>query len=236
MINTFKFVEVTFNIETVYSYFHVFAKDYICKKKAMKTVSINNEDINLWIKKHKVNTKLYSLDYIETLVIHSKLADILSSYNTFIFHGSAIYVDNKDNAYIFTAPTRVGKSTHVNLLMKNYPNRIHYINDDKPFISLENNQIYVHGSPFDGKERKSNNVKCKLKRIFILSRAKENSVKQINSKDALEVISNQLHFPKDREKAFKFLFKLMDLVKFYDLKINMLDDAAKTSFKIMTGK
>ena len=51
--------------------------------------------------------------YLETLAIYRKIAEKMPAYDTFLFHGSAISVDGK--AYIFTAKSSTGKSTHARL-------------------------------------------------------------------------------------------------------------------------
>lgn len=237
MKNNYEFVDVVFNINTVYDYFHNFAKDYLSNKKPFECITVSSNDIKDWKKEHNIDTSKYSLEYVETLVVHSKLADILAKYNSYIIHGSSIYLDKKNNGYLFIAKSGTGKSTHVNILFKNYPNRIKYINDDKPFITLKNGSLYLYGSPFDGKERKSNNIKCKLKGIFILKRGLNNSVKKISKNKAMSSIANQIHIPNNsRKQAFEFIFKMINLVSFYELKVNKLDEASEVSYKIMAKK
>lgn len=55
----------------------------------------------------------YSDAYLETTAVQRKLAEKLFDYDTLLFHGSTIAVDNQ--AYLFTAKSGTGKSTHTQL-------------------------------------------------------------------------------------------------------------------------
>ena len=56
----------------------------------------------------------YTDAYLETLAVYRKIAEWMPMYNTLLFHGSVIAVDGK--AYLFTAKSGTGKSTHTRLL------------------------------------------------------------------------------------------------------------------------
>ena len=94
-------------------------------------------------------------------------------------HGSSFYIDDVDNGFMICATSGVGKSTHSRLLKEYLKERFVYINDDKPFIKKEDTHFYIYGSPYNGKENLSNNVKSKLKTIFILKRSKENKCNMV---------------------------------------------------------
>jgi len=235
--NKYKFADVVFVIYHNYSFFCDFAKNYLTNEKAGYSIKISEEQISTWIEMHNVDTNLYSRGYIESLVIHSQLAEILSNHNCFIFHGSSIYIDNFDNGYIFTAKSGVGKSTHVKILKQLYDD-IHYVNDDKPFISYENDEFYIYGSPFDGKERKSNNVKVKLRGLFVLSRSKSNIVCVEKRSNVIKTIFEQTHISENilgKENITKLVVKMIKDIPIYRLCVNMDLDAGKTSYEIMSG-
>ncbi len=116
-----------------------------------------------------------------------------------------------------------------------FDEKIIYINDDKPFIELANG-FNVYGSPWNGKERLSNNLKGNLKGIFVISRAKENKVSKLNSVNALDKLIRQFYLPKGKiesSKALNALIQLCSNVPIYLLEVNMNDDAALVSGNIM---
>lgn len=72
--------------------------------------------------------------YLETLAVYRKIAEKMPDYGTVLFHGSAIAVDGE--AYIFTAKSGTGKSTHVRLWREMLGDRAVMVNDDKPLIRI----------------------------------------------------------------------------------------------------
>lgn len=235
MEKLYRFADQDFLIKSVFDYFSKFAKDYaIEKSNNYQIVEVSLEEVKNWADAH--NDGEYPLEYLETLVIHSKISEILVGKGVFIFHGSTIYCDSLNNCYIFTAPSGTGKSTHINILKRVYGDRVNYINDDKPFIASKDGKYYVYGSPWNGKARLDNNVKGLLKGIFIVKRASDNSVKPLPAKEAVMSLIQQIHIPNgfdNTQKGSDFLFALVNDIPCYTLAINTEVEAAITSMKIM---
>ena len=235
MKKNYIFANTVFEIESHFDYFHVFAKEYVTDKKASLVISSSKELVEEWKASHN-DCEGFSLDYIETLVIHSAVAQTLATENKFIIHGSSIYVDCPSNGYIFVAPSGTGKSTHVRLLKKMYGNHINYVNDDKPFISVTKDGFDLYGSPWNGKEGLGNNVKVSLKGIFVVSRSNTNKVSKLSPKEAINHLIRQIHIPlgiHEAGNATNALIKLCESLPVYLLEVNMEDDAAITSFNVM---
>lgn len=72
----------------------------------------------------------YSLSYLETLAVYRKIVTRLVFSDILLIHGSAIAVDGK--AYLFTAPSGTGKSTHTRMCREYFKDRAVMVNDDKP--------------------------------------------------------------------------------------------------------
>ena len=158
--------------------------------------------------------------------------------NKLILHGSSIYLSSSKNGFAFLAKSGTGKSTHVRMLKKAFKDEINYVNDDKPFLSYENGSFFLYGSPWNGKEHLSNNIKIELKGMFILERSKTNEVSPLSPKDAILGLGKQLHFPKGMEetsKASSILVALAKTIPTYKLKVNMNIEAADVSYKVMKG-
>ncbi len=104
-------------------------------------------------------------------------------------HSSAVVVDGY--AYLFSADSGTGKSTHTGLWLEHFKEKAFIINDDKPVLRLENGQWFVYGTPWSGKTDLNINVKAKLGAIVFLERAKENHITPIEVKEAIPLFFNQ---------------------------------------------
>ena len=232
----YRFANIDFLIKPVFEEFFSFAKDYeIPASNSYHTIEDTLEEINHWKLTH--GNEDYPLSYFETLLIHSKIADMVAKENVFIFHGSSVEVDG--GAFIFTAPSGTGKSTHINILRRVYgEDSIKYINDDKPFIRKNGNEFIVYGSPWNGKSRLSNNVNAKLKGIFIINRSENNFTRKIDAGEAVMHLIKQIHFPMGENNiklGTDLLFSMVKDVPTYLLNVNMDDSAAKTSMDVITA-
>ena len=230
--NRYSFAGYVFEIDALYDYFSKYAKEYIVDGEPNFVIKDKDEELDEWINNHNENGPR---DYIETLLIQTKVAELLVKKNAFIFHGSAIYLDNKDNGYIFTGPSGVGKSTHVKLLKDIYQDRLTIINDDKPFVDASYN---IYGSSWSGKSHISSNVTSKLKGIFVLYQSKDNKIERLSSKDAISYLTKQIYIPKGIEESNKGLDFLINLVKdipIYYVGLNLDKDAYMITSKIMLG-
>lgn len=158
----------------------------------------------------------------------------LLKYNGFFLHSSAISYENK--AYLFSAPSGTGKSTHTALWKKHFGDAVVYINDDKPAIRKSDDGFYVYGTPFSGKTDLNTNIRVPLHAICVLERAEENSITRMDSGSALFAILNQTVRP-PHPKAMDFLLKLLDNllkeVPVYLLRCNMEDDAVAIAYRGM---
>ena len=71
-------------------------------------------------------------------------------YGAFLMHAAVVEVDGI--AYVFTAPSGTGKSTHVQLWLDHFGPRARVLNGDKPLFRFEGNTLYACGTP--GRARK----------------------------------------------------------------------------------
>ena len=179
----------------------------------------------------------HSEAYCESLCLYRAIAEQLPRLERFVFHGAAVSIDGK--GFIFTAPSGTGKTTHIDLLMSNYPENVSIINGDKPIIHVADNAARVCSTPWAGKEGLNANVSCDLAGIVLLRRGEVNRIRQIQPNDYFADIVAQTYFPKDsmaRLQTFELLDKLARTVPFYVLECNISADAAKTSFEELKTK
>ena len=91
--------------------------------------------------------QFYSDGYLETLAAYRKIAERMPEYDTVLFHGSAIAVDGQ--AYLFTARSGTGKSTHARLWRELLGDRAIMVNDDEPLIRISDTSTIIYGSSAD---------------------------------------------------------------------------------------
>lgn len=223
-----------------------FCEDYLIDKAIADTdtvsIIVGQPDINrerlraeLYDKKHGQETRQWSSEYLETLALYRKIAEKLIERDILLFHGSAISVDG--NSYLFTAPSGTGKSTHARLwqemLEKDHDVKI--INDDKPLIRFTDNGIYVYGTPWDGKHRRSENTCAPLKAIGCIVQSETNHAERKYS-DLWQVLLGQSYRSEQADgvkHSIALLERLVKEVPFYEIKCNMDLEAAECSWKVM---
>ncbi|MDO4563084.1 MAG: hypothetical protein Q4C12_04550 [Clostridia bacterium] len=177
-----------------------------------------------------------SVDECEYIWSGAQFYSELLNYNGFILHASAVVLDGA--AYLFSAPSGTGKSTHTAIWQKYFgEDRARILNDDKPAIRFINGRFYAYGTPWSGKTDKNINEKAELKAIGVLSRANENSVALLETKAALYAILNQTLRPAGNSlpRLLELLEKLMETVPVYSVLCNMEPDAARVAYEGMSG-
>ncbi len=238
MKRTYKIGGRIVEINSIYEKVHDLCKDYVWKGIADFNVEIWQSDIDferekaaLEDKKEDIPTRNFSDGYLETLAVYRKIAEQMIEYNTILFHGSAIAVDGI--GYLFTAKSGTGKSTHTRLWREHFGERAVMVNDDKPLIQVNENEMLVHGTSWDGKHHLSSNISVPLKAICILNRGAENKICRITKSAAYPMLLQQTHRPANAEKMQK-VFTLLDLIceklPIYKLECNMNPDVVTTAY------
>ena len=176
----------------------------------------------------------YTDAYLETLAVYRKIAEWMPMYNTLLFHGSVIAVDGK--AYLFTAKSGTGKSTHTRLWREYFGERAVMINDDKPLIRITQEGVFAYGTPWDGKHRLSTNISAPLAGICILRRGNDNSIRKITAREACPMLLQQCYRPIDAGVLAVTVMVLEELKKktnFYELFCNISQEAVEVAYNGM---
>ena len=156
------------------------------------------------------------------------------NYGTMLIHSSALIYDG--GAYLFSADSRVGKSTHTRLWLKAFGDKVHIMNDDKPVVKLLDNQAVAYGTPFDGGSGIALNEAYPLKAVIFIERGEENYVRIPETKEIIQKLYFQTaHMvgAKTADNMLKNFEKLLSLTKFYVLTCNMEISAAYTAFSMI---
>ena len=231
-----KLAEKVIEVNANYPATKEFCRDYLTDEPKDLSVSVNISDI-IAEEVAVQSQEKFPPQFLETLALYRKIAKELSSYGVILFHGSAIAVDGE--AYVFTAKSGTGKSTHTALWRKMFGQRAVMINDDKPLIAVRDGEIVIYGTPWCGKHKLGTNVSAPLKAICILERAENNSIEKISSKEAVATVFAQTYRfnePFGMTNVLACVDRMVNTLPAYRLKCNMNDDAALVAYNGMNGE
>lgn len=169
-------------------------------------------------------------EYLATGVLFARE---MLAFDGLYLHSSAIILDGK--AYLFSAPSGTGKSTHTEKWIRLFGAR--YLNDDKPALRLVNGVWMAYGTPWSGKHDLSENIGVPLGGITVLRRGEENSIEPMEPARALPYLMSQSIYQLPREHMEKQLDLMDRLLR--DVPVWMLfcrndDEAARVSYAAMT--
>lgn len=170
----------------------------------------------------------HSDQVLETTAVYRKIVEKLIDHDVLLFHGSVVAVDGV--AYMFTAVSGTGKSTHTKLWRKLFGARAVMINDDKPLFKITQTGILVCGTPWDGKHHLNTNCMVPLKAICVLKRGEENEIQPLSARQALPVLLQQSYRPGNMLKYMDLIDAVTKDVKFYELHCNMEQEAAQVAY------
>ena len=230
-------------INSIFETTRTFCRDYLCEATPEFSVTISPKDITFEREKSAkedllegIPVRQFSDEYLETLAVYRKICAKLLERETLLFHGSAIAVDGV--AYLFTAKSGTGKSTHTALWRQVFKDRAVMINDDKPLLKLTSDGVLVCGTPWNGKHGLGCNRMVPLKAICILERAENNTIASVDAVEALPMLLQQSFrtgTPTGTVLLFDILDKLTKRVQLYRLGCNMDPQAAIVAYEGMKG-
>ena len=234
----YKIADVIFDVRPMYKYSVMLCENYLYSGDCEPEFSVVMKQSDIDAEKTYEGAAGFPDYYLESLALFRKLCEyILTNKQGIIFHCSAVAVDGK--AYLFTAPSGTGKSTHTRLWKEMLGDRMIYINDDKPIIRYVDGDFYVYGTPWNGKHRLDTNTRAKIAAICILKRGKENSIEKVTPQEMLMTVMAQTLRPTNVEDADKFIEiidKMLKKVSLYKLYCNMSPEAARVSYGAMSGE
>jgi hypothetical protein len=179
--------------------------------------------------------RVFTDPFLERAAIQRQFAEYLFDHDTLLFHGSVIAVDGM--GYLFAAKSGTGKSTHTRLWREHFGNRAVMVNDDKPFLKIRSDGVWVCGSPWSGKHGLDTNITVPLKSICILERGPENRIRPMEAKDAMPRLLHEGYCPvnPDKQDAFHAMVnRLADSVPLWHMECNKNPDAAVTAYDTMS--
>ena len=220
-----KVIEINAFNETTKKY----CLSFLSEEEPNYVITMTKEDLENEAS-NSTDGKVYVNEEISAL--YRKIADLLVEDNIVVFHSSAICVNG--GAFLITARSGVGKSTHARNLKEFIGEEFKYINDDKPLIKV-GDDITVFSTPWNGKERRGSDISAPLKAILFLNRGETNTYRKIDNKEEIYIkMLSQIYLPKEkfkREKALKVADNLLKNVNFYEINVTKDIESAKMTYE-----
>ena len=205
---------------------------YHCGDDEAADITINISE-QFYKNKHSQNPQM-TLGECECLWSGGCFYEQLTRFGGVMLHASCVEYDGK--AYLFSARSGTGKSTHTHLWLEHLQgSRI--INDDKPAIRCIDGVYYAYGTPWSGKNDESVNVGVPIAGIAFLSRG-ENAIKPMAPIKALKLFMDQTVRPSDKALMSNMLDCLNGIltnIPVYELSCDMSKEAVITAYEGMKG-
>lgn len=164
----------------------------------------------------------------------SLFAKRLLDFGGFQLHASAVVTDGR--AYLFSAPSGMGKSTHAEKWVRLFG--ASYLNDDKPALRRQGDIWMAYGTPWSGKHDLSSPTGAPLGGIAFLWRGQENRITAMEAAQALPLLMSQTVYRLPREQMERLLTMadhILRNVPIWRLECRNDDEAARVSYAAMTG-
>ena len=231
-----KLSDLTVEMHSHFGYSERHCKNYISKDASAPHIvaMVSQDQIEA---ENQIEGGALSDGYCEDICLYREIAEQLPHYDRLVFHGAA--VESGGVGYIFTAPSGTGKTTHVNLWLDRFGDKVRIINGDKPILRLDGDRATVHSTPWAGKEGLENNISAPLGAIVLLHRSSENRITRITPSEHFAELVKQFYLPRKVDmklKTLDIIDQLLSGVPVYLLECNISYEAAELSFNTLTMK
>ena len=190
------------------------------------TIRCDLEDI---LRQQPEYGNLETAEYMATGVLFARQ---ILRFDGFQLHSSAVMLDGK--AYLFSAPSGTGKSTHTEKWCRLFGAKL--LNDDKPILRRHPEGWIAYGSPWSGKHDLSTPEAVPLGGIAFLHRGEENTICPMSAEDAVpRLISQSLRYLRQEQMVLQLdlLDRLLKEVPVWKLTCRNDDEAAYVSREAM---
>ena len=194
-------------IHSVYPNIYNFCEPYRVEAITIPDIEIRTNEDMIHLEAKQIGISIgQSLDFsgAERMLALRLITEEMLSFDTLLMHGAVVAIDNE--AYMFTAKSGTGKTTHTKKWLERCKDA-YVVNGDKPFVIVRKagELPLACGSPWAGKENLQTNTVVPLKAIVLLERASENHMERISFVQAFPSLFAQVFHPDSKEKMKKTL-------------------------------
>lgn len=219
----------TFTVDNHFSYVERLCRDYLTNDSG-KPIYISKKDIE----REQIDGGQWPAAYLESLAVYRKICESLIQDDIVLFHCSALQLKGK--AYLFTAPSGTGKSTHARLWREYFGGDVQMINDDKPLLHITPEKVTVFGTPFAGKEGLQTNTSAPVVGIVLLHQDTQNRIQRLSKGKAYPFLLAQTYRPKEPTAILKTMGLLDQLavLPVYSLGCTISMEAVEIAYRALT--
>ena len=226
---TIKIAGINVGLDFRYPYTGAMMTDFVTSESPDFTVFATDEEIDEEIA--LIEDAQLTRDMVENIVLYRKIANKITEYDAAVFHGSVI--EDNSKAYIFTARSGVGKTTHSRIWLAEFGDDVRILNGDKPILRIIDGVVYACGTPWKGKECYGVNAMRPLAGIALLSRAGENSARALEPEAAVTRFVSQIYLNREDPQALlatiRLADKILSSVPIIEVRCNMDREAARVA-------
>lgn len=233
-----RLANINIYIHSVYDIVNENIREYIVPDVITPDIEIINNKSMIdaeYERLKSIDNDIVSYKSVEMIMIQKAIAELLPNYNSFLFHGAAIAVENK--TFIFTAKSGTGKTTHIRHWLEKADN-VCVVNGDKPYVCINEKGAFACGTPWCGKEDMGTNTIQPIESIIFMERSTENRMEKVSFKTVLPKLLEQTYHPVDSvqmKKTLSLLLKLKSFVSFYIFYFdNFKEDVFYVSYDTLT--
>ena len=205
-------------------------QDYLYEGKEPVELTIQSE-----LYRNHIYSTSVSPNVIEYMESAYQFYKALVHFGGFFLHASTVVKDGK--AYLFSADSGVGKSTHTQLWVKTFGGDTRVINDDKPALRKIDGVWYAYGTPWCGKDHINLNEKAPIAGLCFLKQASHNKIRTLDSGEVVRRILNQTIYRfdsvQDLDCMLSSLTDFVSSVPVYELENLPQPEAAILSYETM---
>lgn len=224
-------------VHSMYSDIVPLCESYLCGLAPEWEISITDEDIAVERREDQREYPSRRDGYLETIAVYRKICEEMLAYDTFLMHGAVVAANN--SAFMFTAPSGTGKTTHIKKWVEQIDGAF-VVNGDKPLLKISDAQVLACGTPWCGKESLGQNAIVPLKAIVMMERGENNVIEEIVYRQAYSFLLQQTYWPSEadkKKKTLELLSKLNGRVRFFRFVFNnMKENALSVSYNALMAE
>lgn len=148
----------------------------------------------------------HAASYWTHLLLCLRVSDALLPYGRTLFHAAAFLW--RGRAWLLTGESGVGKTTQYLLWKLLYGDAVQLINGDKPLLSFAGPEIWVHPSPWTGKEGMGQPIAAPLGGIVLL-RQGQDRIRRLPPEESAEALLAQFLVSHDGSAVRRLLARLL---------------------------
>lgn len=172
------------------------------------------------------------------LIMHDHISRWLLTQDVLHVHASTLICQGK--AFLFTAPSGTGKSTHTRLWEQVFGSEVKMINDDKPFVHVEKSgESTAYGSPWNGKHDIGNNASAPVGGICFLKQGKKNVIRKLEREEAFFLLLQQVYIWdnfQDTQTILTLITKFLEKTPVWQLECTPTLEAAQLAHDTMIAQ